>query len=101
MYVDIVISNIFNLNKNLFLILPPCGRGVRIQPTTALGSDLYHRPIACRVFLHAMGRMSWDSWALGCPSPGNKLAVPKADEFLLIIRTNGIPEWRSQVTAKS
>ena len=62
----------------------PCGMGVRIQPTPALRRVVrgdYLRDMSyplppghsCRVFLHAMGLMSWDSSALGCPGPGNIL----------------------------
>ena len=30
---------------------------------------------ACMVFLHAVRRMSLDSWALGCPGSGNIVAA--------------------------
>ena len=39
------------------------------RATQAKGYELYHLLIACSVFLHACGRMSWDSWAPGCPTP--------------------------------
>ena len=71
----------------------PCGMGVRIQPKPALRRvvrgdylrDMSYplpRPIACRVFLHAMGRMSWDSFALGCPGSGNILFLRRMSSYL-------------------
>ena len=73
--------------------IAPCGMGVRIQPTPALrrvvrGDYLrdmsypLHRLIASRDFLHAMGRMSWDSWALGCPGSGNMLFLRRMSSYL-------------------
>ena len=53
--------------------------------------------IVCLAFLHAVRRMSLDSWALGCPGSGNILFQRRMSSFFS--RTNGIPERRSRVTA--
>ena len=71
----------------------PCVMGVRIQPTpvprrVVRGDYLIDMsyplppPIPCRVFLHAMGRMCWYSWALGCPGPGNILFLRRMSSYL-------------------
>ena len=50
--------------------------------------------VACMAFLHAVRRMSLDSWALGYPGSGNMLFQRRMSS---ILRTNGIPERRSWV----
>ena len=56
--------------------------GIRIQLTFSLVlverdrgiyTVIYHWLIVLLVFLHAVRRMSLDSWALGCPCSGNIL----------------------------
>ena len=51
-----------------------------------------HQLTEYMALLHAVRRMSLDSWALGCPGSGNILFQRRIS---YIFRTNGIPEGRS------
>ena len=46
-------------------------------------SYMYHRLTAFMVFLHAVRRMSLDSWALGCPGSGNILFQRRMSSLFL------------------
>ena len=55
---------------------------IRIQSTFALVRVVRgHAITACLVFLHAVSRMSLDSWALGCPGSGNILFQRRMSSF--------------------
>ena len=85
----------YDLQYSLFQSLSPVVWEIRIQPTFALvhvvrvdlSRDMncpMHLLIECWVFLHSVGRISLDSWALGCPGSGNILFHRRMSFFFFL-----------------
>ena len=93
LYNTSLISKIFRCLSDFELLttqfpvgaLGPAVWGIRIQSSFALVRVLYHRLIVYLAFLHAVRRMSSDSWALGCPGSGNILFHRRMSYFFKIL----------------
>ena len=90
-FTSIVTNNDVWMDQTLIAVVSPVVWGLEFSRLSLcvswestnqrMWTVLYHRLIECWVFLHSVGSMSLDSWALGCISSGNILFHKRMSSF--------------------